>query len=114
MHVIGVVVPRHIACVVAHAIDSKRVSFCDTRAWQARCSSAFVTNNSRNDLSDTTSDFYTEQKWCSECNSYVRFMMSVNHSFCAECGSQVRLFSKADGLAFGESLQKRRWGNTGS
>ncbi|MFT4514438.1 MAG: hypothetical protein ACI91B_003147, partial [Planctomycetota bacterium] len=36
-----------------------------------------MTNNSRNDLSDTTSEFYTEQKWCDECNGYVRFMMSV-------------------------------------
>ncbi|MFT4844322.1 MAG: hypothetical protein ACI90M_004808, partial [Candidatus Azotimanducaceae bacterium] len=33
----------------------------------------FVTNNSRNDLSSTTSEFYTEQKWCDECNGYVRF-----------------------------------------
>jgi hypothetical protein len=109
MHVIGVVVPRHIACVVAHAIDSKRVSFCDTRAWQARCSSAFVTNNSRNDLSDTTSDFYTEQKWCSECNSYVRFMMSVNHSYCVNCGGRVRLFNSNDSATFQETVQRHKW-----
>ena len=109
MHVIGVVVPRHIACVVAHAIDSKRVSFCDTRAWQARCSSAFVTNNSRNDLSDTTSDFYTEQKWCSECNSYVRFMMSINHSYCVNCGGRVRLFNSNDSATFQETVQRHKW-----
>jgi hypothetical protein len=109
MHVIGVVVPRHIACVVAHAIDSKRVSFCDTRAWQARCSSAFVTNNSRNDLSDTTSEFYTEQKWCDDCNSYVRFMMSINHSYCVNCGGRVRLFNSNDSATFQETVQRHKW-----
>jgi hypothetical protein len=62
----------------------------------------------------TKCDFNKDKKWCDECNGYQRYLMSVNHSFCAECGSQVRLFSKADSLAFGESLQKRRWGNTGS
>lgn len=59
-------------------------------------------------------DFLNDKKWCEQCNSYQRYLMSVNHSFCAECGSQVRLFSKADSIAFGENLQKRRWRNTGS
>jgi len=59
-------------------------------------------------------DFNNDKKWCDKCDSYQRYLLSVNHSFCAECGSQVRLFSKADRAVFGEDLQKRRWGNTGS
>ena len=59
-------------------------------------------------------DFDQDKKWCEKCNSYQRYMMSVDHSFCAECGSKVRLFSKADAATFGEELVKRRWRGTGS
>ncbi len=59
-------------------------------------------------------DFENDKKWCEQCNSYQRYLMSVNHSFCSECGSQVRLFSKADAEAFTEQLTKRRWRGTGS
>ena len=59
-------------------------------------------------------DFETDTKWCEKCNSYQRYMMSVDHSYCAECGAKVRLFSKADALQFGDELTKRRWRGTGS
>ena len=59
-------------------------------------------------------DFDNEKKWCEKCNSYQRYLMSIDHSFCAECGERVRLFSKTDALAFGEELNKRRWRGTGS
>ena len=59
-------------------------------------------------------DFLSEKKWCEKCNSYQRYLMSVDRSFCIECGSAVRLFSKADAEKFGEDLQRRRWRGTGS
>ena len=77
--------------------------------WQAGCSTAFVTNNSRNDLPNSTSEFYTEQKWCDECNGYVRFMMSVNHSYCVDCGGRVRLFNRNDSANFQETVQRHKW-----
>ncbi len=54
-------------------------------------------------------DFYDERKWCPTCQSYVRYIMSVNHSYCVECNSQVRLFSKAEAEQFNEKCQKRKW-----
>ena len=61
-----------------------------------------------------TRDFDTDRKWCEKCNAYIRYMMSVDHSYCTECGSKVRLFSKADAEAFGDEVTKRRWRGTGS
>jgi anaerobic ribonucleoside-triphosphate reductase len=40
------------------------------------------------------SEFYDEQKWCEQCKTYVRFLMSVNFSYCVHCGGRVRLFSR--------------------
>ena len=54
-------------------------------------------------------DFYNELKWCPSCDAYVRYMMSVNHSYCSDCGSHVRLFSKQDSVEFSEQVQKRKW-----
>ncbi|MCA8943351.1 MAG: hypothetical protein KDB80_12380 [Planctomycetes bacterium] len=54
-------------------------------------------------------DFYNELKWCADCNDYVRYMMSVNHSYCTACGNRVRLFSKEDSKRFSEQVQKRKW-----
>ena len=80
------------------------------RAWQVWCSVAIVTNNSRNlDLSNNQSEFYTEQKWCDHCNGYVRFMMSVNHSYCIECGGRVRLFNCNDSANFQETVQRHKY-----
>jgi len=54
-------------------------------------------------------DFYREKKWCGRCNGYVRYLMSVNHSYCVECGTQVKLFNKEDALRFSTTLEKRKW-----
>ena len=54
-------------------------------------------------------DFYSEKKYCESCKSYVRYMMSVNHSYCVECGGQVRLFSKDDSRHFSENVQKHKF-----
>ena len=54
-------------------------------------------------------DFYHEKKWCGHCNIYVRYLMSVNHSYCVDCGTQVKLFNTEDASRFSTSLEKRKW-----
>ena len=56
-----------------------------------------------------TSQFERERKWCAHCGDYVRYLMSVNHSYCVQCGNQVRLFNKQDSASFFEGIQRRRW-----
>ncbi|MEZ5989779.1 MAG: hypothetical protein R3F30_11780 [Planctomycetota bacterium] len=53
-------------------------------------------------------DFYNEKKFCEKCGDYVRFLMSVDHSFCVHCGTKVRLFSKEDLKSFTASLQREK------
>lgn len=53
-------------------------------------------------------DYYSDRKFCPQCNDYVHYLMSIEHSFCAECGSEVRLFSENDWTAFNESIQAKR------
>ena len=53
-------------------------------------------------------DFYNEKKWCESCQEYVRFLMSVDHSYCVQCGSLVRLFSKEDMQRFHEFANAQR------
>jgi hypothetical protein len=55
------------------------------------------------------SRFDTERKWCAHCGDYVRYLMSVNHSYCVQCGGRVRLFSKEDTESFFAGVQRRRW-----
>ena len=54
-------------------------------------------------------DFYHEKKFCLQCNNYVRYLMSVNHSYCVQCGSSVKMFSKEDAQLFSDEVQKRKW-----
>lgn len=54
-------------------------------------------------------DFEHEKKWCTQCQTYVRYLMSVNHSYCVVCGTPVRLFSKDDAQRFSEELERRKW-----
>ncbi len=69
-----------------------------------------VTNKRDNlDLSSINNEFYNEQKYCDHCQSYVRFLMSVNHSYCIECGGRVRLFSREDKQSFQETVQRHKW-----
>lgn len=69
-----------------------------------------VTNKRDNlDLSSINNEFYNEQKYCDHCQSYVRFLMSVNHSYCIECGGRVRLFNREDKQSFQETVQRHKW-----
>lgn len=54
-------------------------------------------------------DFQNEQKWCEHCQGYVRYLMSINHSFCVECGHKVSLFAPKDREQFSEDVKKHRW-----
>lgn len=64
----------------------------------------------RNDRPTMTNDeYYRETKWCAQCQSYVRFLMSVNHSFCVQCGGRVRLFSGDDDRQFLDGVQRHKW-----
>ena len=56
-----------------------------------------------------TCDYYDEQKYCEQCKSYVRFMMSVNYSYCVDCGGRVRLFSREDAQNFQDRVQRHKW-----
>jgi rRNA maturation endonuclease Nob1 len=54
-------------------------------------------------------DFNTEKKWCAQCNTYVRYLMSVDHSYCAQCGGRVRLFSEDDSRRFNTAMEKKKF-----
>ena len=57
----------------------------------------------------SSQDFYGERKWCEQCKDYVRYLMSMDHSFCVTCGSKVRLVNKEDQSRFSETVQRHRW-----
>ncbi len=68
--------------------------------------------NARNTTNLSTmgnTEFYNESKWCDGCKGYVRFLMSVNHSFCVQCGGRVRLFNRDDSSRFTETVQRHKW-----
>ncbi|HIG11031.1 MAG: hypothetical protein ABGY71_05450 [bacterium] len=52
--------------------------------------------------------FYSDHKFCADCNKYVSYLMSLDNSYCVECGGAVRLFSKADWESFQTELNERR------
>ena len=54
------------------------------------------------------SSFYSDRKYCDQCDKYVSYLMSVDTSYCVECGKAVHLFSKDDWQSFNESMQERR------
>ncbi|MBX3463393.1 MAG: hypothetical protein KF830_09490 [Planctomycetes bacterium] len=60
-------------------------------------------------LPTSRSEFYDEQKWCEHCQTYVRFLMSVNHSYCVHCGGRVRLFNHQDATRFQDHVQRHKW-----
>ena len=69
-----------------------------------------MTNSPNHDsTTGESADFYGEKKWCESCNEYVRFMMSVNHSYCIECGGRVRLFNPNDSRSFQDTVQRHKW-----
>ena len=59
---------------------------------------------------DILSDFQNDRKWCSACDGYVSYLMSIDKSFCAQCGAEVRLFSEEDWIAFSEKMEARKPG----
>lgn len=54
-------------------------------------------------------EFYKETKYCETCRTYVRFLMSVNHSYCVQCGGKVRMFSRDDSRNFIDTVQRHKW-----
>ena len=54
-------------------------------------------------------DYYGEKKWCETCKGYVRYLMSVDHSYCVHCGARVRLFSREDAQRFTEEVHRHKW-----
>jgi len=81
------------------------------RTWQASCSAPCVNDRHHSSIVQPTSntEFYSEQKWCDPCGGYVRFLMSVNHSYCIDCGGRVRLFSRDDSRDFQDTVQRHKW-----
>jgi hypothetical protein len=55
-----------------------------------------------------TSDFYSDRKYCPDCEQYVPYLCSLDNSYCAICGRAVRLFSKTDWDRFHDSIQERK------
>lgn len=53
-------------------------------------------------------DFYSDYKFCPECDQYVTYLMSVHTSYCTKCGGEVRLFSKEDWEKFNHSPNSRK------
>ena len=52
--------------------------------------------------------FYNDRKFCPDCDTYVSYLASMEHSYCVDCGSQVRLFSKDDWSNFHDNIKARR------
>lgn len=55
-----------------------------------------------------TADFYSDKKFCPCCETYVNYLMGLDHSYCVTCGGRVRLFSKDDWEQFNETLSRGR------
>ena len=53
-------------------------------------------------------DFYSDRKYCHQCQDYVCYLMGIEHSYCVQCGTQVRLFSDDDWKVFNESMNARK------
>lgn len=53
-------------------------------------------------------DYYSDRKFCTKCDGYVPYLMSIDHSYCTQCGSEVRLFSKSDWSEFQSTVAERR------
>ncbi len=54
------------------------------------------------------SGFYSESKFCPQCDAYVRFLQSVQACYCVECGSKVHLFSIDDRKAFLQRIKDEK------
>lgn len=55
-----------------------------------------------------SSSFYNDQKFCHDCDDYVPYLMSMDHSYCVRCGAQVKLFSKEDWGVFSQKMTPKK------
>jgi len=53
-------------------------------------------------------DFYNDYKYCSACDKYVTYLMSIHDSYCTECGDKVRLFSQKDWEEFNHTPSPKK------
>lgn len=53
-------------------------------------------------------DYYSDHKYCQNCQKYVSYLMSMEHSYCIECGERVRLFSERDWVEFNDTLTRQK------
>ncbi len=98
-------VRRSLGATAAGAVPALRRG-----TWQSLCSLAGVNSRHRHpEHPNKQAEFYSESKWCDACKTYVRFLMSVNHSYCVGCGGRVRLFNRDDGRSFSETVQRHKW-----
>jgi hypothetical protein len=48
-------------------------------------------------------DFYTDQRYCPECNRQVQYLLALEASYCVRCGGKVRLWSAEEQARFRRS-----------
>ncbi len=53
-------------------------------------------------------DFYNDRKYCQDCQEYVPYLQSMEHSYCTLCGAQVRLFSEEDWETFHAAVNEKK------
>jgi len=42
------------------------------------------------------SGFYEDARYCSTCETYVRYLLAVDVAYCATCGAVVSLYAERD------------------
>ena len=53
-------------------------------------------------------DYYSDKKFCDNCNDYVNYLMGLDTSWCVNCGERVRLYSPDDWNHFRDNLDARK------
>jgi len=53
-------------------------------------------------------DYYSDKKFCDNCNTYVNYLMGLDTSWCVSCGERVKLYSPDDWDHFREHLDARK------
>ena len=53
-------------------------------------------------------DYYSDKKFCDNCNTYVNYLMGLDTSWCVSCGERVKLYSPDDWDHFREHLEARK------
>ena len=87
--------------------------------WQVLCSYPSVledgktSKDHRQHLSPTIHtmerpDYYSDKKFCDNCNGYVNYLMGLDTSWCVSCGERVKLYSPDDWDHFREHLESRK------